>query len=77
MCWSQILVVLGLIFEFSSVAMTQEKLFRNISKFIIKQILRKPYSTYTTTIIDKPWVGPTAFALLIVGMVLQGWSVFV
>ena len=78
MCWNQILVILGLISEFVSVAMTQNQVFRDIVKYLKEEIHYKQDSKYTITAkMDKPWFGRTAFALLIVGMVFQGWSVFV
>ena len=78
MCWNQILVILGLIFEFLSVAMTQNQVFRDITKYLKEEIQHERDSKYTITAkIDKPWFGRTAFALLIVGMAFQGWSVFV
>lgn len=74
MCLSKILVVLGLIFEFSSVAVTQAKVFDVISKFIRERILQH-FSKYRMT--DNPWVARTTFGLLILGIVLQIIAVFV
>ena len=74
---SQILVVSGLIFEFVSVAITGKMVFLDIKEYIEKRILHKTTPKYRLTYEIKPRDGKIAFAFLIVGMVFQGWAVFV
>jgi len=79
MCWNlnQILVVVGLVFQFFSFAMTVRTVFWDIRRYIEERILHKPISKYRVTREIKPRDIEIAIVLLIVGMVLQGWSVFV
>jgi hypothetical protein len=79
MCWnlSQILAVVGLVFQFFSFAMTVRTVFWDVKRYIEERILHKSISKYRVTREIKPRDIEIAIVLLIIGMVFQGISLFV
>lgn len=57
--------------------MTVKTVFWDIKEYIEKRILHKTTPTYRVTHEIKSRDGIITFVLLIFGMVLQGWAVFV
>jgi len=75
--WSKVLVVVGLVLEFLSVAWTVKKVFWDISKHL-KRILGKETGKYQVTEeINKLRDGRIIIILLSIGMFLQALAVFI
>ena len=72
---SQILIISSLAIQFFSVTMTDKRLFWNIKKYI-NTLLRNPTSYYSMPE-ETDRQGKIVIILLIIGMVLQGFAMFV
>jgi hypothetical protein len=72
---SQILVIIGLVFQFFSFAVSVRTVFSDIKYYIDVRFRHK--SKYKVNNVIKPKDIVIALVLLIAGMILQGLSVFV